>query len=77
MQRELIEFIAKELALQPEAVTITESRNEDGALLKLFLTKDDLGRVIGKHGRTAKAIRTLLAAQNNPDSERVILQIDS
>ena len=62
--KELIEFIAKSLVEHPDAVSISEEQGEDGSILvKLAAAQEDMGRIIGKQGRTAKAMRTLLNAK--------------
>jgi predicted RNA-binding protein YlqC (UPF0109 family) len=74
--KELIEFIAKSLVEHPEAVTISEEQGEDGSILvKLAAAQEDMGRIIGKQGRTAKAMRTLLNAKATRMNRRATLQI--
>ncbi len=74
--KELIEFIAKSLVENPEAVSITEEKGEDGTILiKLAAAQEDMGRIIGKQGRTAKAMRTLLNAKATRENLRATLQI--
>lgn len=58
--KELIEYIAKAIVDDPDAVQVTEEPGDDGVVLKLEVAVDDKGKVIGKQGQTAKAIRTLL-----------------
>ncbi len=60
--KELLEFLARELVHDPEAVRVTESHDERGVVLTLKVGPDDMGKVIGKSGRTAKAIRTVVRA---------------
>jgi uncharacterized protein len=74
--KELIEFIAKSLVEHPEAVVISEELAEDGSILvKLAAAQEDMGRIIGKQGRTAKAMRTLLNAKATREDKRATLQI--
>ena len=74
--KELIEFIAKSLVENPEEVTISEEEGEDGTtLIKLAAAQEDMGRIIGKQGRTAKAMRTLLNAKATREDKRATLQI--
>jgi predicted RNA-binding protein YlqC (UPF0109 family) len=74
--KELIEFIAKSLVEKPEAVTISEEQGDDGTILvKLAAAQEDMGRIIGKQGRTAKAMRTLLNAKATRENKRATLQI--
>lgn len=66
--KDLVEFIAKKLVQHPDEVDVQLEETEDGQEYKLRVNQEDMGRVIGKSGRTAKAIRTLLssaAAKNN------------
>lgn len=60
--RELLEFIARELVEFPDAVEVTEIQDERGLLLQLKVDPEDMGKVIGKGGRTARAIRTVVKA---------------
>jgi predicted RNA-binding protein YlqC (UPF0109 family) len=60
--KELVEFLARELVDDPEAVVVTESADERGVLFTLTVAPDDMGKVIGRGGRTAKAIRTVVRA---------------
>ncbi len=60
--KELLEYIARELVEEPDAVEVTEVQDERGMLLRLKVDPDDMGKVIGKGGRTARAIRTVVKA---------------
>jgi len=73
--KELLEYIVKSIVAEPENVTITEENSDEGLLLKLEVAVDDKGRVIGKGGRVAEAIRTLLRVKAAKDNTRVRLQI--
>ena len=59
----------------PEAVEVTETTGDDGSMLKIRVAKEDLGRIIGKQGRTAKSIRTLVNAAALRSNRRVVLEI--
>ena len=73
--KELISFIATRLVDEPEEVQ-TEQNEEDGIVtVELRVAKDDLGKVIGKQGRTARAMRTVLAAMAAKDEKRSRLEI--
>ena len=74
-QKELVEFIAKSLVDSPEQVEVREAEGEQGAVLELSVSKEDLGKIIGKQGRTARAIRTLLGAVSAKTKKRVVLEI--
>ena len=73
--KELITDIAKALVDYPEEVRVSEVVGEKTTVLELRVTKTDLGKVIGKKGQTAKAIRSVLSAAGNKLGKRVILEI--
>lgn len=73
--KELIEEIAKALVDDPEQVTVTEVEGEQTTVLELRVAQSDLGKVIGKQGRTARAIRTLLGASGMKLRKRFVLEI--
>lgn len=60
--RELVEFLARELVDDPDSVSVTESTDQRGVLLTVRVAADDMGKVIGRGGRTAKAIRSVVRA---------------
>jgi predicted RNA-binding protein YlqC (UPF0109 family) len=60
--KELLEYLAREMVENPDAVEVTEIEDERGVLFQLRVDPDDMGKVIGKGGRTAKAIRTVMKA---------------
>jgi len=71
----LVETIAKALVDDPSLVVAAEETEEDTLVIKLTVAKDDMGRIIGKEGRTAKAIRTILNAVSTKDNKKAILKI--
>jgi len=74
--KDLIEHIAKSLVEKPEEIVISEEVAEDGTVLvKLAAAQEDMGRIIGKQGRNAKAMRTLLNAKATRENKRASLQI--
>ena len=73
--KELVEYIAKSIVNAPDAVVVTEETNEQGITLKLKVADDDKGRVIGKQGRIAEAMRTLVRVKAAKAGTRVILEI--
>ncbi|OGB95147.1 MAG: hypothetical protein A2Z31_00575 [candidate division NC10 bacterium RBG_16_65_8] len=75
MFKELVEFVAKALVEQPDQVHIEVLEDSTATTLKLRVAPGDLGRVIGKQGRTARAIRTLLHATAARAKRRVVLEI--
>jgi len=75
MLKDIIEYIAKELVDNPEAVQVTEIEGEVTSVIELRVAKPDLGKVIGKEGRTAKAMRTILTAASTKLKKRAVLEI--
>jgi len=73
--RELIEFIAKALVDNPDEVKVSEVEGEVTSVIELRVAKSDLGKVIGKEGRTARAMRTLLTAASTKLRKRAVLEI--
>ena len=73
--KSLVEHIAKSLVNNPDQVSVNETASERTAVIELRVAHDDLGRVIGKEGRTAKAIRTILNAAATRENKRVVLEI--
>lgn len=73
--KELIEFIAKALVDDPDAVEVQAIDGEKAIILELTVGDGDLGKVIGKDGRTARALRTLLSATSAKHSKRAVLEI--
>lgn len=75
MPKELIEYIARSLVDNPDEVLVTETPGEQAAVIELKVAKEDLGKVIGKQGRTARAMRTLLSAARAGAGKRLVLEI--
>jgi len=73
--KDLLEEIARALVDNPEDVHVTEVEGEQTTVLELRVRNDDLGKVIGRQGRTARAIRTLLAAAGMKIHKRFVLEI--
>jgi predicted RNA-binding protein YlqC (UPF0109 family) len=73
--KDLIAYIAKALVDKPEEVFVTEIDGEQTSVIELKVAKDDLGKVIGKQGRTARAIRTILGAASTKLRKRAVLEI--
>ncbi|MBU0968319.1 MAG: KH domain-containing protein [Proteobacteria bacterium] len=73
--KELVNFIATSLVDQPQAVEVNETAQEDAVVVELRVAKEDLGKVIGKQGRTARAIRVLLSAAATRQDKRARLEI--
>ncbi len=75
MVKELVEYVARFLVRNPEAVSVTETLRDGVPTLELRVADEDLGRVIGKEGRTAKALRAILNVAAARKNQRVILDI--
>ena len=73
--KELVEQIARALVNNPDDVKVEESGGERTSVIELRVAQEDLGRVIGKEGRTAKAIRTILNGASTKVNKRVVLEI--
>ena len=71
----LIEYIGKSLVDHPEEVQLSEVEGEQTTVLELKVAKEDLGKVIGKQGRTARAMRTILSAASTKSKKRAVLEI--
>ena len=73
--REFVEFMAKSIVDSPEEVQVTEVAGEKTTVIELRVASEDLGKVIGKQGRTAKAIRSILSAAAAKVKKRAVLEI--
>jgi predicted RNA-binding protein YlqC (UPF0109 family) len=73
--KELLEFLAREIVDDPDAVEVTETEDDRGTLLSLRVAPDDMGKVIGRSGRTARAIRTVVKAGAIRSGARVSVEI--
>lgn len=73
--RELVEYVAKTLVDDPAAVTVTEVVDADGTVIELHVAEEDMGKVIGRNGSVAKALRTLLKVTAARDGGPVSLEI--
>ncbi len=73
--KDLVEFIAKSLVDKPDSVQINEIDGEQVTVLELKVARDDLGKIIGRQGRTARAMRTILGAASIRANKRVVLEI--
>ena len=73
--KELVEYIAKSLATKPEEVKVTEVFEEDRVILRLEVAEEDKGKIIGREGRVAQAIRVLLRVAAVKEDTRAILEI--
>ncbi len=73
--KELVEVIAKALVDNPEEVVVTETENDKAIVLELRVAQSDMGKVIGKQGRIAKAIRSVVKAAASKEDKKVIVEI--
>lgn len=73
--KELLEFIAKSMVSDSDAVVVTETVDGDSVVLQLHVGENDMGKVIGKQGRIAKAIRTVVKAAASHENKRVSVDI--
>jgi len=73
--KELVELIAKALVNEPAAVVVNETGGENGSIIELKVAPGDLGKVIGKQGRTARSLRTIVAAAGMKSRKRIVLEI--
>jgi predicted RNA-binding protein YlqC (UPF0109 family) len=72
---ELVEYLAKGLVDKPDEVRVERIEREDGVMLELHVAPDDVGKVIGRQGRVARALRTLVRASAARSNERALLEI--
>ena len=73
--KELLEFIAKSMVSEPDAVEVKETESGDSVVLSLHVAEGDMGKVIGKQGRIAKAIRTVVKAASAKSEKPVFVEI--
>jgi predicted RNA-binding protein YlqC (UPF0109 family) len=73
--KELVQYLARSIVNQPDEVEVTETQNDDASVFELKVAKEDLGRIIGKQGRTAKSLRTILTAAAARVDRKVVLEI--
>ena len=73
--KELVEYIAKALVDNPEEILVSEVVGNQTSVIELKVAKDDLGKVIGKQGRSARAMRTILSAASTKLKKRTVLEI--
>ncbi|HTN72529.1 MAG TPA: KH domain-containing protein [Methylomirabilota bacterium] len=73
--KELVQYLARSLVNNPDAVEVKETEGDNASIVELRVAKEDLGRIIGKQGRTAKSIRTILNAAASRTNRKVVLEI--
>jgi len=73
--KDLIEYVIKALVDHPEQVELTETKGQQITILELKVAKEDMGKVIGRHGQTARAIRTILSAASAKLKTRTVLEL--
>ena len=72
---ELVEFLARSLVDDPEAVRVEREERDDALVLHLHVAEDDVGKVIGRQGRIARALRTVVRAGGAHENRRIVLEI--
>ena len=75
MMKELVEYIAKSLVDHPDAVTVTETQSGNTTIIELHVAPEDMGRVIGREGKVANSIRSLVRVMATRDRKRVSVEI--
>jgi len=73
--KELVQYLARQLVNNPDAVEVKETQGDTASVVELKVAKEDLGRIIGKQGRTAKSIRTIHNAAASRANRKVVLEI--
>jgi len=73
--KDLVKYLAQALVDSPDEVSVSEIEGEQTSVIELRVAKDDLGKIIGKHGRTAQSIRTILSAASAKNKKRAVLEI--
>ncbi|MGI9113230.1 MAG: KH domain-containing protein [Gaiellaceae bacterium] len=72
---ELLEWLARQLVDDPDAVRVEEVERDDATILQLYVAPEDRGKVIGRHGRIARSLRTIVRASSARSRQRVVLEI--
>jgi predicted RNA-binding protein YlqC (UPF0109 family) len=75
LSEHLLEYLARQLVDAPEAVRVERVERDDAVVLQLHVAPDDIGKVIGKQGRIARALRTVVRASSGAERRRVLLEI--
>ena len=73
--KDLVKYLAQALVDSPDEVSVSEIEGEQTSVIELRVAKDDLGKIIGKHGMTAQSIRTILSAASAKKRKRAVLEI--
>jgi len=74
--KEFIEYIAKQLVDQPDDVVVTEETRDDKLVFKVKVAQPDIGKIIGKKGRTAFALRTIVSAVGKKHGKKVLVEVE-
>ena len=75
MLKDLVEYVAKSMVDMPDEVRVEEVEDDKGSILKLYVAQTDLGKVIGRNGKTAKSIRAILSAASSKAGTQTLLKI--
>ena len=73
--KELVQYLAQSIVNQPDAVEVTETQDDNASVVEIKVAKEDLGRIIGKQGRTANSLRTILNAAAARADRKIVLEI--
>ena len=73
--KELVQYLAQSIVNQPDAVEVTETQDDNASVVEIKVAKEDLGRIIGKQGRTANSLRTILNAAAARVDRKIVLEI--
>ena len=73
--KELVQYLVQSIVNQPDAVEVTETQDDNASVMELKVAKEDLGRIIGKQGRTANSLRTILNAAAARADRKIVLEI--
>ncbi len=73
--KELVQYLAQSIVNQPDAVEVTETQDDNGSVVEIKVAKEDLGRIIGRQGRTANSLRTILNAAAARVDRKIVLEI--
>lgn len=74
--KDLVEYIVKQLVVNKEQVTVTEEKDNDATIIRVQVAESDVGKVIGRNGRVAQAIRAIVRSASSKTSDKFIVKID-
>lgn len=74
--RDLVEYIVKQLVVNKEQVTVTEEKDNDATIIRVSVAESDVGKIIGRNGRVAQAIRAIVRSASSKTNDKYIVKID-